>query len=226
MKHFPIAFLLFFNQLLLYAQDCSTNFYMQENKTIEITILNRKGIVTGKTLYIVSKVENQGLAKTASVQSEFFDAKGKSLNKAVNKIKCENGILMMDMKIFIPAAQQEQMISASASTSEVYLEYPAVMKVGDELKDGQFHLDFENTSGIKSSLDISITGRKVLGQETITTSAGTWNCFKISANNKITTRIAGIGLPIKATTTEWFAPGFGVVKTESAGGSTEITAIK
>jgi hypothetical protein len=36
----------------------------------------------------------------------------------------------------------------------------------------------------------------------------------------------GIGIPINADVTEWYAPGFGVVKTESGGGKTEITAIK
>jgi hypothetical protein len=208
------------------AQDCSTYFYLQDQKTIELTVLNKKGNVTGKNIYTVTGVTANGSARTASIQSEFFDAKGKSVSKSVNTIKCENGIMMMDMKVFIPTAQQEQMKTTTAGAAEVYLEYPAGMKVGDDLKDGQFQLEFENINGLKSSIEISITGRKVLGQETITTAAGTWNCFKISANNKITTRIAGIGLPIRANITEWFAPGFGIVKTESAGGSTEITSIK
>jgi len=208
------------------GQDCSKFYYLQDNKTIEITISNKKGNIVGKNIYAVSNVSGSVTARTATLQSEFFDAKGKSVNKAVNNIKCQNGVMMMDMKMLIPSAQQEQINTSTAKADEVYLEYPAGMKVGDNLKDGQFKMEFENSSGLKSSIDVSITERKVEGQESVTTPAGTWDCFKISANNKMTTRIAGIGIPIKTTVTEWFAPGFGVVKTESAGGKTEITSIK
>ena len=225
MKVFIYSLCLITPGISLIAQDCSKFYYMQDNKTIEITISNKKGNVVGKNIYAVSNVTGNGTTRTATLQSEFFDAKGKSINKAVNNIKCQNGVMMMDMKMLIPSAQQEQINPSTAKADDVYLEYPAGMKVGDNLKDGQFKMDFENSSGLKSSIEISITERTVEGQETVTTTAGTWNCFKISANNKMTTRIAGIGIPIKMTVTEWFAPGFGVVKTESAGGKTEITSI-
>ena len=130
------------------------------------------------------------------------------------------------MKTFIPPAQMEQMKTGEAKATDVYLEYPANMNVGDQLKDGQFNMDYESTSGLKSSIEISITERKIEGKETITTSAGTWECYKISAKNKIVSKIAGIGFPIKMDVIEWFAPGFGIVKTESKTGKTEITSIK
>ncbi len=208
------------------AQDCSNFYYLQDNKTIEMTITNKKGNLAGRNLYSISNASSNGNSKTATMHSEFFDSKGKSIIKSDNNIKCVNGVIMMDMKVFIPASQQEQIITSNIKADEAYLEYPAGMKVGDNLKDGQYKIEFENSSGLKSSVDVSITERKVEGQESVTTSAGTWDCFKISANNKITTRIAGIGIPIKTNITEWFAPGFGVVKTESAGGKTEITSIK
>jgi hypothetical protein len=208
------------------AQECSNFYYLQNNKTIELIITNNKGKETGKMVYTISDGKKSGNIFTATVNSEFFDSKGKSVNKAVNNVKCENGMMMMDMKMFIPSAQQEQMGTASASASNVYLEYPAGMKVGDQLKDGLFNMDFETGGGLKSSIEISITERKVEAQESITTPAGTWECFKISTKNKITTKIAGIGIPIRMDVTEWFAPGFGVVKTESKTGKTEITSIK
>jgi hypothetical protein len=36
----------------------------------------------------------------------------------------------------------------------------------------------------------------------------------------------GVGIPVNIEGTEWFAPGFGIVKTESKHGSTAITSIK
>jgi len=210
----------------LFSQDCSNYYYLQNNKTIEMTISNNKGKESGKMTYTVSDSRKSGDAVTATINSEFVDAKGKSITKATNNVKCVNGVLQMDMKVFIPAAQQEQIKSGTATASDVYLEYPANMNVGDQLKDGLLNMDYETASGLKSSIEISITERKVEGKETVTTPAGTWECYKITSKNKITSRIAGIGIPIRMDVTEWYAPGFGVVKTESKTGKTEITSIK
>ena len=217
------AFLLLIGNL--FSQDCSNYYFLQNNKTVEMTITNGKGKESGKMTYVVSNSKKSGSSITAMINSEFVDAKGKSITKATNNVKCENGVMQMDMKTFIPPAQTEQMKSGEAKATDVYLEYPANMNVGDQLKDGQFNMDYES-SGLKSSIEISITERKVEGKESVTTPAGTWECYKISAKNKIVSKTAGIGFPIKMDVTEWFSPGFGVVKTESKSGKTEITSIK
>jgi len=212
--------------LTLSSQDCSNYYYLQNNKTIELTITNKKGNESGKMKYTISDVKKSGSSTNATINSEFVNAKGETITKGTNNVRCENGMMQMDMKVFIPAAQQEQMKSGTANASDVYLEYPANMQVGDQLKDGKLNMDYESSSGLKSSIDISITERKVEGKETVTTPAGTWECFKITAHNKIVSKIAGIGIPINMDVTEWFAPGFGIVKTESRTGKTEITSIK
>ena len=191
-----------------------------------MTISNSKGNETGKLTYTISNSEKSGSSITATLNSEFVGANGKTITKASNEVKCENGVMQMNMKVFVPPAQLEQMKSGTATATDVYLEYPGNMNVGDQLKDGQFNMDYESTSGLKSSIEISITERKVEGKESVTTPAGTWECYRITSENKIVSKIAGIGIPIKMSVTEWYAPGFGVVKTESKTGKTEITSIK
>ena len=220
----PLAFILVCGNL--FSQDCSNYFYLQNNKTIEMTVSNKNGKESGKMTYKVSDAKKNGSNVTATINSEFVDAKGETISKATNNVKCDNGVMQMNMKAFIPAAQLGQMKSGTATASDVYIEYPATLNVGDHLKDGQFSMDYESASGLKSTIEISITDRKVEGKESTTTPAGTWECYKISSKNRITTRIAGIGIPINLTVTEWYAPGFGVVKTESKTGKTEITSIK
>lgn len=210
---------------MIFGQDCNY-YFLQNNKTIEQTFKNKKGKETGKQVYTISNAAKSGNLNTATVNSELFSEKGKSISKATNNVKCIAGVLMMDMKLFIPSAQQEQMGSAVATASDVYLEYPLAMKEGDALKEGQFSLDYKTASGMAGNVSVSITERKVEGKESVTTSAGTWECYKISSNQKITIKIAGIGIPIKANVIEWFAPGFGVVKTDANGATTEITSIK
>ena len=210
----------------LFSQNCSNYYFLQNNKTIEMTISNKNGNESGKMTYVVLNSKKNGSSITATINSEFVDAKGKSISKATNNVKCENGVMQMDMKTFIPPAQLEQMKPSEAKATDVYLEYPANMNVGDQLKDGQLNMDYESASGLKSSIEISITERKVEGKETVTTPAGTWECYKISAKNKIVSKTAGVEFPIKMDVNEWFAPGFGIVKTESKTGKTEITSIK
>jgi hypothetical protein len=209
----------------LLAQNCTDYYYLQNNKTIEIMIWNKKGKETGKNVYNISNVTTTGNSATSTVTSEMFDAKGKSISKASNNVQCTGGVLMMDMKMFIPSAQQEQIGTAAASASNVFLEYPATMKEGDALKDGQFNMDFKTNAGISGSVAVALTERKVVGKENVTTPGGSWECFKITYHSKINVKIV-IGIPINMDVTEWYAPGFGVVKTESNGGKTEIVSIK
>lgn len=207
------------------AQDCKGFYYLQNNKTIEMTIYNKKGDENGKQVYNVSEVKNGGGTVTGQLNSEMFDKKGKSIAKAKGTIQCKGGVMMVDMKMSLPAAQQEQFGTTDAKAENIYMEYPASMQAGDQLKDATMDLQIEN-KGMKQSISMIVNNRKVEGKEQITTTAGSWDCFKISYKSKITIKTMGIGIPVNIEGTEWFAPGFGVVKTKSKHGGTAITAIK
>lgn len=208
----------------MYAQDCRNFYYMQNNKTIEMTIYSKKGAVAGKNLYHVSNVKSSGNTVSSEVNSEMFDKKGKSYAKSQINFKCTGGVMMLDMKMMIPQAQAEQ-FKMDAKADNVYIEYPASMKPGDMLKDANMSMDVNN-NGMQQSLTMNVTNRKVEGKESITTPAGTWECFKITSKTKLHMKMGPIGVPMNMETTEWFAPGFGVVKTESKHGETLITAVK
>ena len=131
----------------------------------------------------------------------------------------------MDMKMMIPQQQMEQFKNMEMKAESNYLEYPANMKEGDQLKDANFTMTAQN-GPVPYNMDMKISERKVLGKESVTTPAGTWECFKISSKSKINMKM-GINIPMNFETTEWYAPGFGIVKSEnSKGGGTEITAVR
>jgi len=208
----------------VHAQDCKNYYYLQNNKTIEMTIYGKKGDVAGKNVYQVSNVNSSGGSVTSDVNSEMFDKKGKSIIKSAMSIKCTNGVMMMDMKAMIPSAQAQQ-FKMDAKADNVYIEYPNNMKPGDALKDATMTMDVNN-NGMQQSLTMNVSNRKVEGKESVTSPAGTWDCFKITSHTKINMKMGPIGIPMNMDTTEWFAPGFGVVKTETKQGSTLITAVK
>jgi hypothetical protein len=209
------------------AQDCSRYFFLQKDKTIEMTIYNRKGDENGKHVYQVSDVSGNGGTMTGKLTSEMFDKKGKSVAKGNSSVQCTGGIFSIDMRMILPQQQAEQ---ANISETEVtgqgnFIDYPGSMKVGDQLKDGNFAMDIKR-GGMTQTLAMQITERKVLAQESVTTPAGTWDCFKISAHSHLSIKTGPIGIPINYDYTEWYASGFGIVKTEGKYGGTAITSIK
>jgi hypothetical protein len=207
------------------AQECKNLYYLQAGKTIEMTTYSKKGNENGKQLYTISEVTNNNGSTSSTVNSEMFDKNGKSVAKATNKIICNKGVLMMDMKMFIPAQQIEQINNADAKGTVSFLEYPADLKPGDKLKDADFNMDY-TANGIASNISMNMSERSVLAKENVSSPAGSWDAFKITYKSKLKMKVAGIGLPINMDVTEWYVPGFGIVKTESKYGTTLITAIK
>jgi len=217
--------LLLLLQVSTQAQDCTNYYYLQKNKTIEMSIYSKKGDPNGKQVYTVSDVTNNNNGITATVNSELFNKKGKSLAKSSSQIVCNKGVMMLDMTMQLPQQQQEQFAKANVKADKIYIEYPSAMKVGDNLKDAILDMTIDN-AGMTQSINMVTSDRKVVAKESVTTTAGTWDCFKISFKSKVTIKTMGIGIPINIEGTEWFAPGFGLVKTESKYGGTAITAIK
>lgn len=206
------------------AQNCSGYYFLQNNKTVEMDIYNKKGEVSGKQIYKVSNVSDSGNTTTAEISTQMLNNKGKEISKGTSKMKCENGMMMVDMKMSMPV-QPGQTVNADANASDIFIEYPNAMNIGDNLKDATMHLEM-NSTGMKQTIDMEVTNRKVEGKEKITTGAGTWDCFKISCHMLMKMKIMGIGKPMEFDSVEWYAPGFGVVKTESKYGGTAIVAVR
>lgn len=207
------------------AQECSNFYFLQNNKTIEMTIYNRKGDADGKYIYTISDVKNAGATTTGNFQSEMFNKKGKSTVKGSGTVQCNGGVMFVDVRVMLPQQQQEQFAKADAKMDNMYIEYPVGMKEGDQLKDASLNMDIDN-NGMKQSVTMNVNNRKVEGKESVTTTAGTWECFKISYKSRISIKTMGVGIPVNLEGIEWYAPGFGIVKTESKHGGTAITAIR
>ncbi|HKH63404.1 MAG TPA: hypothetical protein VKA49_21355 [Flavitalea sp.] len=220
---FKLVFLLAVS--IVRAQDCSNYYYLQNNKTVETSLFDKKGDITGKVLYSIADVKNSNGITTATLQSHMFDKKGKTIGKANSIVKCNGGVMMINMKLMMSTPQAEQFSQASAKTDDFFIEYPANMKKGDQLREGTLNMDVDN-NGLQQSISMTVFDRKVEDKEKVTTPAGTWDCYKISYKIKMSIRVMGVGVPINMEGTEWYAPGFGVVKTSSKHGSTEITSIK
>lgn len=190
-----------------------------------MTIYNINGNENGKQVYTVREVTASGATSTSTVNEEVFDKGGRPVAKSTNKVECTGGTMMMDMKMFIPAQQLDQIRNTEVANAVSYLEYPANMEVGEKLKDGQLNMNVI-TNGIITSIDMRLTNRFVEAKEKITSAAGSWDAFRISYHSKMKMKIAGIGVPVYSEISEWYAPDFGIVKTETKSGSALVTAVR
>jgi hypothetical protein len=224
------------------AQDCNQFLMLQKDKTVEISIYDKKGQPNGKQVYTVKDVSSSGGTVTGTINTEQFDKNSNSKAKATSTIQCSGGEFRMDMKLMLPQQDAEKYGDAEVNAKSSFLSYPANMKVGDALSDGSFTMDLSHNSGpggpgapppgppgppgFKQSLTMTVTDRKVVAQESVTTTAGTWNCMKITYKSKVSVKTGPFAIPVNVEITEWYAPGFGAIKTESKYGSTAITSIK
>lgn len=200
-------------------------YFFQHNKTVTIGIFNKKGSPDGKVVYKTGAAAISGGSSTATLRSEVFDRKDKSIAVSSGTVECRGGMLLMDMKMMLAPQQSSELQPAEASGKGMYLEYPASLSVGQELKDGRFEMDMKMATGVPASVSMDITGRNVAAKEKISTPAGSWEAYKITYQSKTVINM-GFGIPFKMEMTEWFVPGFGVVRTESKYGKTELLSIE
>jgi hypothetical protein len=238
----PWILLFLFSGTAAWSQDCTRYFFLQKGKVIEIGTYDKKGDSTGRQVWTVGDVSTTGATTAGSLSSETFNKKGKSIAKASGKIKCNGGVMMVDMKLVVPPGPQggpqgppgpalgpqpqgDPFSSSDVKADSVYLEYPVTMKPGDALKDVNFTMTISGRGPTKT-LNMIISDRKVEAQESVTTPAGTWSCYKIGFKSKVTAKMGPFGFPVNVDGEEWYAPGFGIVKTQSKSGTTQITSIK
>ncbi len=209
--------------LNLYGQDCNSIYLMNEGKTYELTSYNKRGKVQGKQIMKVKEVTQTGGTVKSTVEVELLDDKNKVLNTSTIEVECAEGVFKMDMMLNIP--QNLSVSTKMTSSDNHFMEFPANMKAGDNLKDSEMEMEVE-TGNLKQTIKMFVSNRKVEAKESVTTPAGTWDAFKISSTSKIEITTMGVKIPSTSETIDYYVLGFGVVKSENKSGYTMLTAIK
>lgn len=208
------ATLLILTTLTFHSFGQCNEFYELENNTEwEMENYNAKDKLTGRNTWKVNSLTKTASGYTASVHNTLTNEKGKELAKSDLEIKCEHGVFYMDMRNFISEDQLKALGSYETKVDATNLEVPSKLSAGQTLKDGKITITAVG-SGIPINMTVNITDRKVIGQESITTPAGTFNAYKISSNMTLQNQM-GINMTFNFSATEWIAPKVGLVRSES-----------
>jgi hypothetical protein len=217
MKKIVIAFLFPFLVHNAFSQ-CDSYFNFKEGAEYEMEHYSAKEKLIGKYQTQILSIEDKGGVLTAIIKGTMFDNKGKELTSIDFEYMCEDGVLKMDMKKFIP---QDMYGSGSDIKFEMegdYLELPQNLEVGQTLKDGLIEgkmIMEGNPMMGNMTMTVKIFNRKVESKESITTPAGTFSCFKITYDMESSNKVMGMNTKVTLSSVDYLAEGVGVVKTES-----------
>lgn len=209
-----IPFLLLGCAMLITGFSQCNDYYVIDQGT-EWTFENfdGKGKSAGINQQKVTAFQKTSNGFKSTIHSVFTDKKGKKLMEGDLEMSCDGGTIIMDMRKFIPEEQQKAFGSYEMKMEAENLELPSNLSVGQSLKNGSITMTAVG-SPIPMKISVTITNRKVEAKETITTPAGTFECYKISSQSSSKTQM-GVNMSFEFATSEWIAEKAGVVKSES-----------
>jgi hypothetical protein len=202
--------------LTIFSQNCDEILPLNEGTQWSYQSFDKKGKLSSTATQKIVATSESGGTVTASIKQELVDDKEKPINTSEYDVSCDGN----QINISIEKMMNEEMM-ASFKGMEVkvdadQLDYYSNPTVGQNLKDATMVIDVA-TSGTETAMGMSmlkmtvnITNRKVEAKETVTTAAGTFECYKITYDIEMKTIVK-----VQAKAVEWFCPGVGMVKQES-----------
>jgi hypothetical protein len=191
------------------AQDCG--FYnLSAGMVTAYQNLDAKGKVASTVRTTCLDVNKVGKATIYKIKSEYADTKNKNQSNKEYTMKCEDGQFYIDMQSLVDPKSMEAFKDMDISIDSKDLVYPPGLMAGQVLPDASITISAAS-GGVKlMNLVVNITKRKVVGTESVTVPAGTFDCFKITYD--IETKMM---FKINYTVAEYVNMGVGSVKTET-----------
>ncbi len=215
MKKLLLTSIILMTGFVLPGQECeNAALFGKEGAALEYTSFNKSGKQQGKTVHKTLSINREGDTYISKIAVTTFDKKGKEGFSSEYQASCENGRFSIDMQRFFDNSQLEQYGDEGKFTLEMdgnVLEFPADMTSNDILNDGNFSVRVNSNDFTLVTMTFDVTNRKVVGNETITTAAGTFDCQKVTFdfNSKVgIIKVSGSGV-------EWYDQDKAIVRSES-----------
>jgi hypothetical protein len=189
------------------AQDCG--FYsLKKGMVLGHQILDAKGKLTGTIRTTCMDVDKIGKAVNFKLKNEYADGKSNNQSTREYDMKCEDGNFYLDMNSMVDPKSMEAFKGMEVKVDANDMMYPAILEVGSALPDANINLSAGSGGVSIMNLTIAITNRKVVGKESVTVPAGTFDCYKITYDIETKMMFKMIN-----TVTEYVNMGLGSVKT-------------
>jgi hypothetical protein len=192
------------------SQNCASSFFPNKEGTkMETTSYDKNNKEQSKSTTTIVSIKQSGAATIINLKAESTDAK-KNVTTTEFSAKCEGDNYSMSMKGFIPADMQKSSGETSMTIDASDMVFPNNISVGQKLSDGSATLTMA-MGAMTMTTEIKMINRKVTAKESLTTPAGTYDCFKIEYDIET----AMMGMKVKSKAAMWLAKGVGTVKTQT-----------
>lgn len=205
MKHLFTLLCLFGFYSFNYSQ-CNPYFNVENGSKWEITNYTSSDKVVSRQVNEITSFNEKSSGWAAEINMKSYDKKDKLEFESDLGMECIDGTIKLDMSRFLPQETMKAFEDMNMKITTDNLEIPSDLSVGATLKDGSITM----TADMLMSITTTIADRKVEAKESVTTPAGTFDCYKISYNIKSKSIVN-----IEMKGVEWLADGVGMVKSES-----------
>ena len=195
----------------LTAQDNCSKFYpMTEGVSMEYTNYNKKGKVEGISSYQITETNTEGNTTNATMAIILKDEKGKEIYNTDYKLSCTGNMVTLDYESLLSSDMMKQYGEMDIEISGNDIEIPNDLSVGQNLNDANVTMKI-GMGGINMNIAVDMLNRKVEKKESVTTPAGTYDCYVVYSENQSKMMMANQVYPSRV----WLAEGVGMVKQET-----------
>ena len=209
-----LFFTILFSTLFLtgFAQiDCQPFMPTEEGSTWEQTHYSKNDKMTGRTRFELLKKTASGDSLILEIKSVSLDEKDAEIYVSEFEAYCINGVFEMDMASKLNGATMAAYESMDVTVDASRFPIPTLDEaVGTRIGDGTLVVQVSMNGMNTFRMTVEITDRLVAARENLETTAGTFDCVKISQT--INTKMV---MKMQSTSNEWYAEGIGVVRSES-----------
>lgn len=213
---------------------CGKLILFHKGAIIEGTSYDASGKETSKTTTTVTDVKDEGgmLIATSSALMNSSATGDKTMNLVY---KCDGNNLYMDINSMLQNFEGLSKLKGDIKP----IQFPINISVGQTLPDASYTISMDR-GPVKMDITATYKNRTVLAKEKITTTAGSWDCYKV--NTDIESDVQGLDAEtkkimdavkekMKMSMLMWYNPELGIVRMEMYQSGklnirTDITSIK
>jgi hypothetical protein len=199
-------------ELTANAGDCNGYYPLNEGVKFELTSYDLNNQATGVVNSKITKsepIENGIKATYEMVTSDQDGNKGMEMSFDA---RCQDGKYYLNLEtMFSQLTSQYKAQGMEISFENGISVVPNDIVVGDKLEDVAMLMKL-NSEAMNMDMTITISDREVIGKETKTTPAGTFECMILS--QKTTTQMGDI-MTVTSSSKEWLSKGVGAVRSEN-----------
>ncbi|WP_418501420.1 hypothetical protein [Flagellimonas sp.] len=221
MKHYflLLAALCFTVGTTVAQSSCSQYYPLVEGTSLQYTNYDKKGKEEGQMDYKVTNVNESGDTVSATMVMEISDQKGNTFSSDYD-ITCDGNVVRIDFKSLMNEQMLSQMGEMEMDITGTDVELPNNLSVGQELPDSNVNVKMKMGGVMNMNMDVETINRKVEKQESVTTPAGTFDCYVIYSETRTKMMMSNQTMPSRV----WLAEGVGMVKQESYNKSGKLVA--